>query len=114
MAAGAASIVISRAGSTIFEISAWGLPSIIIPLPESISHDQTKNAFAYDRAGACEVIEEKNLTPHILLSEINRILTSPAEQAKMKASAKAFYKPDAARAIAEEILKIALSHEIKT
>jgi UDP-N-acetylglucosamine--N-acetylmuramyl-(pentapeptide) pyrophosphoryl-undecaprenol N-acetylglucosamine transferase len=114
MAAGAASIVISRAGSTIFEISAWGVPSIIIPIPESVSHDQTKNAFAYARAGACEVIEEKNLTPHILLSEINRILTNTAEREKMKAAAKVFYKPNAAKAIAEEILKIALSHEIKT
>jgi UDP-N-acetylglucosamine--N-acetylmuramyl-(pentapeptide) pyrophosphoryl-undecaprenol N-acetylglucosamine transferase len=113
MAAGASSVVVSRAGSTIFEISAWGLPSIIIPIPESISHDQTKNAFAYARAGGCEVIEEKNLTPHILLSEINRLLTNTVEQTKMKAAAKAFYKPDAAHAIAEEILKIALSHEIK-
>jgi len=114
MSAGASSIVISRAGSTIFEISAWGLPSIIIPIPEAVSHDQTKNAFAYARAGACEVIEEKNLTPHILLSEINRLLTNDTVLSKMKASARAFYKPNAAKAIAEEILKIALSHEIKT
>lgn len=112
MAAGAASVVVSRAGSTIFEIAAWGLPSIIIPIPESVSHDQTKNAFAYARAGACDVIEERNLTPHILLSEIDRLVNNQADRERMITAAKAFYKPNAARQVAEEILKIALSHEI--
>ncbi len=112
MSAGVASVIVSRAGSTIFEIAAWGLPSIIVPIPSKVSHDQEKNAFAYARAGACTVLQEKNLTPHILLSEIDRILTHDAEREKMKAAAKEFYKPDAAKKIAEEILKIALSHEI--
>lgn len=112
MAAGAAALVISRAGSTIFEIASWGLPAIIIPIPKAVSHDQEMNAFAYARAGGCEVIEEKNLTPHILLSEIERLLTHHEENEKMRAAAKAFYKPDAAKLIAEEILKIALSHEV--
>jgi UDP-N-acetylglucosamine--N-acetylmuramyl-(pentapeptide) pyrophosphoryl-undecaprenol N-acetylglucosamine transferase len=112
MAAGVASVVVSRAGSTIFEIAAWGKPSIIIPIPPAISHDQTKNAFAYARTGAGEVIEEKNLTPHILLSEITRLVTHPEDANRMSAAAKNFYKPDAARKVAEEILKIALSHEI--
>ena len=112
MAAGAASVVVSRAGSTIFEIAAWGLPSIIIPIPSAVSHDQEKNAFAYARSGACDVIKEKNLTPHVLLSEVDRLVTNMAERDKMKAAAKTFYKPDAAKSIAEEVLKIALSHEI--
>ena len=113
MSAGVADIVISRAGSTIFEIAAWGLPSIIIPIPERISHDQRTNAFAYARAGACEVIEEHNLTAHILLSELNRLMSMPEEREKMRKNALAFYRPNAAKEIAEEILKIALSHEIE-
>jgi UDP-N-acetylglucosamine--N-acetylmuramyl-(pentapeptide) pyrophosphoryl-undecaprenol N-acetylglucosamine transferase len=112
MAAGVSDVVISRAGSTIFEIAAWGVPSIIIPIPEEISHDQRKNAFAYARTGAAEVIEEGNLTAHILQSEITRIISNQEDKEKMKAAAKAFYKPDAGKIIAEEILKIALSHEI--
>src|SRR5262249_39536744 len=72
MSAGAAALVISRAGSTIFEIASWGLPSIIIPIPEPVSHDQVKNAFAYARAGACAVIEQNNLTPGLLTSEVER------------------------------------------
>ncbi len=113
MAAGIASVVVSRAGSTIFEIAAWGVPAIIVPINEKVSHDQHSNAFAYARAGGGVVIEEDNLTPNILASEIERLVTNVSEREKMKAAAKAFYKPDAARLVAEEILKIALEHEIE-
>ena len=113
MAAGVASVVVSRAGSTIFEIAAWGVPSIVIPINEKVSRDQHSNAFAYARAGASEVIEENNLTANILASEIEHLTTNEAEREKMKAAAKAFYKPDAARLVAEEILKIALEHELE-
>jgi UDP-N-acetylglucosamine--N-acetylmuramyl-(pentapeptide) pyrophosphoryl-undecaprenol N-acetylglucosamine transferase len=84
MSAGVASVVVSRAGSTIFEIAAWGIPSIIVPIPEPTSHDQRSNAFAYARAGGCEVIEEENLTANILGAEINRLVTNTEERAKMQ------------------------------
>jgi len=113
MAAGIASVVVSRAGSTIFEIAAWGVPSIVIPIDEKVSRDQHSNAFAYARSGAAEVIEENNLTPNLLCSEIDRLVSNEVEREKMKAAAKEFYKPDAARLVAEEILKIALEHEIE-
>jgi len=113
MSAGVASVVVSRAGSTIFEIASWGLPSIIVPIPEPTSHDQRSNAFAYARAGACEVIEQHNLTANILGSEIDRLTNNLPERGKMITAARAFYKPNAAKMIAEEIMKIALSHEIE-
>lgn len=113
MCAGVATVVISRAGSTIFEIAAWRVPAIIVPINEAVSRDQHSNAFAYARAGGCEVIEEKNLRPNILISEIQRLTTDSATRTKMQESAKAFYKPDAAKLIAEEILKIALEHEVE-
>jgi UDP-N-acetylglucosamine--N-acetylmuramyl-(pentapeptide) pyrophosphoryl-undecaprenol N-acetylglucosamine transferase len=113
MAAGAATVVVSRAGSTIFEIAAWQTPAIVIPITLSNGDHQRQNAFAYARAGACTVIEESNLRPNILLSEITRLASSPEEREKMKAGAKSFFKPDAAHLVAEEILKIALEHEIK-
>lgn len=112
MSAGAASLVVSRAGSTIFEIAAWGLPSIIIPLGENVSHDQTKNAFNYARSGAAIVIEEINLTPHILLSEINRLMDDVARLAQMRESTKGFARLDAAQEIALKLLEIGLSHEV--
>jgi UDP-N-acetylglucosamine--N-acetylmuramyl-(pentapeptide) pyrophosphoryl-undecaprenol N-acetylglucosamine transferase len=111
-AAGAAKIIVSRAGSTIFEIASWELPSIIIPIDESISHDQSKNAFAYARTGAAVVIEEPNLTSNILIAEINRITNDEALYSAMKEATKKSVHPQAAKLIAEELLKICLSHAV--
>lgn len=112
MSAGAANLVISRAGSgAIAEIALWGLPSIIVPISEEVSHDQHKNAFAYARSGGAVVIEEKNFTPNLLISEIYRLLSDEALTKKMREGAKEFAKPDAARKIAEGIITTALKHE---
>lgn len=110
MSAGASNLVISRAGSQIFELALWQVPSIIIPIPPEISHDQTSNAFAYAASGACSVIEEVNLAPHILAAEIERIIEKPGISDAMKNGAAAFAHKDAADTIAREILHIALSH----
>ncbi len=110
MAAGASSVIISRAGSTIFEIALWKIPSIIIPIPEDVSHDQTSNAFAYAASGACSVIEEVNLSPHVLASEIDRIIDKPEIAELMKKGAASFARRDAADTIAREILRIGLTH----
>ncbi len=113
MAAGAADIVVSRAGSTIFEIASWGVPSIIVPIKDSNGDHQRANAFSYAKAGACEVVEEDNLTANILVAEIRRILSTTELRDKMKAAAKAFDRADASKKVAEEILKIGLSHEFE-
>jgi UDP-N-acetylglucosamine--N-acetylmuramyl-(pentapeptide) pyrophosphoryl-undecaprenol N-acetylglucosamine transferase len=111
MSAGVARVIVSRAGSTIFEIAAWGKPSIIIPINEAVSHDQTSNAFAYARSGGAEVIEENNLGTNVLISEINRIVGDKDVWQKMSDGAKSFAKLDAATTIAQEIVAIALQHE---
>jgi UDP-N-acetylglucosamine--N-acetylmuramyl-(pentapeptide) pyrophosphoryl-undecaprenol N-acetylglucosamine transferase len=112
MAAGAASLVISRAGTgSIFEVAQWGLPSVIIPIPEEISHDQTKNAFSYMRAGGCIVIEQKNLSPHILASEIDRVMETKEIRENLTRGARAFARPDAAHKMAQVILATVLEHE---
>ena len=111
MAAGAASLVISRAGSTIFEIASWGLPSILIPLPTAAGDHQTKNAYTYARAGACVVIEQNNLTPGLLVSEVERILSHEPIKHAMSNAARAFARADAASLIAAALLDIAISHE---
>lgn len=111
MASGAASIVVSRAGSTIFEIASWGIPSIIIPITASNGDHQRKNAFNYARAGACEVIEEANLTPHVLVAEIDKIMNNKERYDVMVKKTHAFATPEAANKIAREALNIAISHE---
>lgn len=111
MAAGAANLIISRAGSTIFEIAAWGVPSIVIPITESNGNHQRLNAYTYARSGAAVVIEESNLTTNVLIAEIDRLLASPELLTKMSMAAKAFAQPNAANIIAKEIIGIALTHE---
>ncbi len=111
MVAGSANFIISRAGSSIFEIASWGIPSIIIPITESNGDHQRKNAYNYARFGGCLVVEESNLSPIILVSEIKRLLENRELLNKMSDSAKAFFKPDSAKKIAEELIKISLSHQ---
>jgi len=113
MAAGAATIIISRAGSTLFEIASWGVPSILIPFANSNANHSRKNAFNYARAGACSVIEEANMSANILSSEIERIVEDKAGYELMSQNAKAFSKPGAAEKIARALVDIALSHEKK-
>jgi UDP-N-acetylglucosamine--N-acetylmuramyl-(pentapeptide) pyrophosphoryl-undecaprenol N-acetylglucosamine transferase len=111
MAAGAADVVVSRAGSGgIFEIASWGVASIIIPLPTAAQDHQRFNAFAYARSGACVVLEQENLAPHILVSEIDRLFTNPKARNDMAEAAKVFAKPDAARVLADGLLAIGLEH----
>jgi len=111
MASGAATIAISRAGSMLFEIASWGIPSILIPITNTNLDHQKKNAFNYARVGACSVVEEMNMTANILSSEIERITADKVGYDKMAQNAKAFHKPDAAIKIARALVDIALSHE---
>jgi UDP-N-acetylglucosamine--N-acetylmuramyl-(pentapeptide) pyrophosphoryl-undecaprenol N-acetylglucosamine transferase len=109
----ACDIIVSRAGSFIFEIAAWGKPSILIPGSGDVFHGdhQRKNAYHYARTGAAVVIEEKNLTSSILFNQIELILDHKDRYDAMAAHAKHFYNPDAGRLIAAEAIKIALEHE---
>lgn len=111
MFGGAVDIVVSRAGSSLFEIAAWGKPSILIPYALAHGDHQRKNAYHYARTGACVVIEEPNLTPSVLFNEIESILDNQERYDSMSGHAKTFFLSDAARKIATEAITIALSHE---
>lgn len=110
MAAGASTLIISRAGSMIFEIASWGVPSILIPITHTNLDHQQKNAFNYARAGACSVVEENNITANILSSEIERITGDQSTYDLMIKSTRDFNKPDASMKIARALVDIALSH----
>ena len=112
MTAGIAVLVLARAGSgTIFEISSWGIPAILVPIPKDVSHDQTENAFTYARMGGAVVIEQHNLTPHVLVAEIQRVVGDAKLCDSMRAAARSFARPDAARKIASALLEISVEHE---
>ena len=107
----AASVVITRAGSTtLFEIALHGTPSIIIPIPEDISRDQRSNAYAFARSGGATVIEERNLTEALLISEIRSIIGNPERWKAMSAAATVFVPTDAAEKIAAILVQIGNEH----
>lgn len=103
----AADIVVSRAGSSIFEFAALGIPSILIPLPESAQNHQLMNALDYERSGACIVMEEDEITILSFAETVELMASDPSLLKRMSSSAKSFAKPDAARKIAEKLLKFA-------
>ena len=104
----AADVVVSRAGSgSIFEIAAFGRASILVPLEGAAQDHQKKNAYAYAKTGAAVVVERDNFTPHIVELKARDIISTPGAREKMESAARAFARPNAARVVAEEIVRIA-------
>ncbi|MDO8560816.1 MAG: undecaprenyldiphospho-muramoylpentapeptide beta-N-acetylglucosaminyltransferase [bacterium] len=104
-----ANIIVSRAGAgEIFEIATWGKPSILIPLKDSAQDHQRENAYEYGRAGASIIIEEANLTPRLLLHEINSTLADKERLKRMMEAAQRFARIDGTEVIAREILKLGI------
>lgn len=107
LALAAADLVISRAGATsVAEIAAAGKPSILVPLPDSAGGHQVLNAYSYARLGASVVLEQDNLTPNLFLEKIRYLFSREDLLTTMSERAKTFYKPEAARVIAEELWKL--------
>lgn len=103
----AASVIVSRAGAgSIFEIAAVGKPSIIIPLPGSASDHQRENAYAYASSGAAIVLEQQNLTYHMLFENIERITLNQKVHQKMSEATKTFAAPQSAQLLADALLEM--------
>jgi UDP-N-acetylglucosamine--N-acetylmuramyl-(pentapeptide) pyrophosphoryl-undecaprenol N-acetylglucosamine transferase len=100
----AADLVISRAGaSTLGELLAAGKAAVLIPFPGATDQHQLENARALQRAGAARVIEQSNLTPERLLTEIAELPAAPGRWKEMERVAKSMAVPDASGRIADLI-----------
>ena len=100
-----ANIVVCRAGATtVAELTALGLPSILIPYPYSAGGHQEKNARMLQDAGASVLIEDRRLTGETLASLILETLKSEARLGGMGAAARALGRRNAGRRIARSIL----------
>lgn len=100
-----ADVIISRAGaSNLSEISMLGKPVILIPLSTKGSRgDQIANALEFSKFGAV-VIEEENLTPHIIINQVQSLL-EPDRHNFISEKLKTFAVPDAADKIASALLE---------
>lgn len=102
-----ADLVVARAGMMSgAELCAWGLPSILIPLPTAAEDHQRYNAEALARAGASRMILQRDLTPELLGSAIRELLGDRARLEAMRQVALGRGKPAAADEIVSYLLTL--------
>ncbi len=102
-----ADLVVSRAGMlTVAELCAWGLPSILVPLPTAAADHQTHNARVLAEAGAAAMLLQPELTAARLGETIERLLSDDATRSAMAKEALARGKPEAAAEIVSNLLTL--------
>ena len=100
----AADLAVARAGGSVFELAAAGLPAILVPYPHATADHQTSNARFMEEAGAAVVIPDGKLDGPCLAREVAALLGAPQRMAAMAKAATAVARPDAADRIADEVL----------
>ncbi|CCW34794.1 UDP-N-acetylglucosamine-N-acetylmuramylpentapeptide N-acetylglucosamine transferase [Chthonomonas calidirosea] len=103
----AADLVVCRGGvSSLSEILANGLPSIVVPLPTAYADHQTHNARALEQAGAALLLPQFSLTPERLVQLVLGLQNEATRREQMRNAALALGRPDAAESVANEILSL--------
>ncbi|REK61813.1 MAG: undecaprenyldiphospho-muramoylpentapeptide beta-N-acetylglucosaminyltransferase [Brevibacillus sp.] len=93
-------VLVSRAGaSTLAEITALGIPAILIPSPYVTNNHQEKNARGLEKEGAAEVILERELTGERLRQSLTRLLSDRKRWASMREASLKLGMPQAATEI---------------
>ena len=103
-----ADMVISRSGAgAVAEICAVGRPAVYIPFPHAADDHQTKNAEALVKSGAAMMIPDRELNAQIVCGLVERFVNDRSGLDEMAAKAALLAKKDAARIIADELMKMA-------
>ncbi|MEO7300340.1 MAG: undecaprenyldiphospho-muramoylpentapeptide beta-N-acetylglucosaminyltransferase [Verrucomicrobiota bacterium] len=105
LALGAATVAISRSGaSSLAEIAACGVPSILIPYPSATDNHQYYNALAFVESGAAKILEQSSATPERLSSALFDLLEKENERVAMQSALRQWHSPQSADDIADLIL----------
>jgi UDP-N-acetylglucosamine--N-acetylmuramyl-(pentapeptide) pyrophosphoryl-undecaprenol N-acetylglucosamine transferase len=107
LALAAADLVVGRAGGSVFELAAYGLPAILIPFPRAAGDHQKANARWMAEAGAATVIDDAELTAARLGGEVAGLLADEHRLRTMAAAARELARPRAAADVAGELLAAA-------
>ena len=103
----AADLVVCRSGATtVAELTARGIPAILIPFPFATHGHQEKNARALAEAGAAKLILERDLTGQRMAQAITTLLTEPGRLDQMAARSRRLGRPDAAEKIVADCLQL--------
>ena len=101
------SLVVSRSGATtLAELTALGLPSVLIHSPYVTNDHQTKNAESLVNKNAAKLINESELTGEKLVQTLDDLMLNPNTRQEMARNAKKMGMPDASDRIIEVINKI--------
>lgn len=101
-------VLVGRAGaSTLAEVTALGVPSILIPSPYVTNNHQEKNARGLERAGAAEVIVERDLTGESLLKSLTELLNEQPKWEQMRECSLSLGMPKAATDIVAQLRALA-------
>ncbi len=103
---GAADVAVARAGGSVWELAAAGLPAVLVPYPHATGGHQLSNATFFARLGGAVLLEEARLTELPRLVE-HDLLVNDAGLRQMSDAMRALAKPDAAEEIAEELVRLA-------
>ena len=97
----ASDLVVARAGATsIAEITALGLPAVLVPYPFATDDHQTKNASSMVAHGAAELVADADLDGERFGDIVIRLLGDETLRATMSAASRSLGKPDAAERVA--------------
>ena len=111
----ATSIAVGRAGATtVAELAAAGVPSILVPLPGAPGDHQTRNAQALVEAGAAVLVPDADCTGARLAAELEPLLADPARLENMTAAARRLARPHAADDLAALVEAVAAHREPRT
>jgi UDP-N-acetylglucosamine--N-acetylmuramyl-(pentapeptide) pyrophosphoryl-undecaprenol N-acetylglucosamine transferase len=100
-------LIVSRAGaSTIAEITAIGLPAILVPSPYVTNNHQYKNAKELEDAGACRIVTEEEFSKEKIINEIDKLFDNKEEYDLMVINSKKLGIDDSSSRIYDEIRKI--------
>jgi UDP-N-acetylglucosamine--N-acetylmuramyl-(pentapeptide) pyrophosphoryl-undecaprenol N-acetylglucosamine transferase len=103
----AADLVVARAGGSVFEISLQGRPAVLVPYPHASADHQTTNARWMADGGAAVIVPDAELTGPRLAREVATLLADRSRLSAMSRAAAALARPDAASAVADEVLAAA-------
>ncbi len=107
LALGAATAAVSRAGaSSLAELAAMRLPSLLVPFPAAADNHQFYNARAFETSGAARLLEQKDATPEKVAAVLRELVESETARTAMQAALAQWHAPQAAEQIAENILRV--------
>ncbi|MBA5724054.1 glycosyltransferase [Candidatus Liberibacter sp.] len=110
-----ANLLICRSGaSTVSEISVVGRPSILVPYPHAISHDQQFNAMFLQEGGGAEVLSQDSFTPERLAASISAAMEQPDRLIYMARQAAAKGNPGAITSLANVVELLARKEDVSS